>query len=179
MAKTGDGFGGWSGTGLGSYTGPSSYANITANGPIVQTASFYALPNSRFNLTFVEAGLAPGTWWTVFLGTSGYSTDNATLEIGELLACGTAGGNYNLTVPYAYASNEAHALPAHLAPFEGRLHARATPCSTRSSSPSTWLTLQSTAGGFGEAQVGSNLAASSIWVASGSSVTLTAVAQTG
>jgi List-Bact-rpt repeat protein len=178
VAKTGYGFGGWSGTGLGSYTGPSSYANITANGPIVQTASFYALPNSRFNLTFVEAGLAPGTWWTVFLGASGYSTNNATLEIGDLLACGAPGGNYNLTVPYAYASNE-------LTRYLPTSHLAKAVCTTGDTVLNEvfvaqyWLTLQSTAGGFAEAQVGSNLAATSLWVASGSSVTLTAVAQTG
>jgi hypothetical protein len=177
-AHAGYAFGGWSGSGVGNYTGLSSYANITANGPIVETASFYPLPGSRFNLTFAETGLAPGTWWSVFLSGSGFSTNTSTLEVQNLLPCGVPGGTYNLSVPYAYSSND-------LTRFLPSSHLPRAVCTTGTTvynevfSAEYYLTLQSTAGGFAEAQVGSNIVAASIWVGAGTSVTLTAAGQVG
>jgi List-Bact-rpt repeat protein len=175
---TGYGFGGWTGTGVGGYTGLSIYANLTVNGPIAQSASFYPLPGSRFNLTFAEVGLAQGTWWTVFLGGTGYSTNESLLEIQNLLPCGTTGGTYNLTVPYAYATSE-------LTRYLPTSHLPKAVCTTGVTSYNEvftaefYLTLQSTAGGFAEAQVGANSVSTSLWVASGTSVSLSAVGQLG
>ena len=177
-AKVGYGFAGWTGSGLGSYTGTSIYANLTVNGPIIQSASFYPLPGSRFNLTFSEGGLTAGTWWTVFVGGSGYSSNQPTFEVHDLLACGVPGGTYNLTIPYAYASND-------LTRFVPTSHLAPTICTTGTTTVNEvfaveyLLTLQSTAGGFAEATIGSNNVINSAWVASGTSADLTAVGQTG
>jgi Divergent InlB B-repeat domain len=178
VAKTGYGFGGWSGTGLGNYTGNSSYANLTVNGPIVQTASFYPLPGSRFNLTFVEVGLAAGTWWTAYLSGMGFSSNASTFQVHDLLACGDPGGNYNLTIPYAYSSNDlVRYLPtSHLSPA---VCTTGTTVINEVFTAEYYLTLQSTAGGIAEATIGSNVAVTSIWVAAGASVDLSAVGQTG
>ena len=177
-AHSGYAFGGWTGTGVGSYTGLSIYANLTVNGPIIQTASFYPLPASRFNLTFTETGLSPGTWWTIFLGSTGFSSNQSTFQVQNLLSCSSAGGNYNLTVPYAYSSDQ-------LTRFIPTSHLPHTICTTGTTVENEvfvsqyLLTLQSTAGGFAEAQIGPNTVTTSVWVPSGSSVALSAVGQTG
>jgi Divergent InlB B-repeat domain len=177
-AKSGYGFAGWTGTGLGSYTGTSIYANLTVSGPIIQSASFYPLPGSRFNLTFSEGGLAPGTWWTVFVGGSGYSSNLTTFEVHNLLACGATGGTYNLTIPYAYSSND-------LTRFIPTSHLTPTICTSGTTTvnevfaPEYLLTLQSTTGGFAEATIGANNVINDVWVAAGTSVDLLAVAQSG
>ncbi|MCI4365556.1 MAG: hypothetical protein L3K10_05795 [Thermoplasmata archaeon] len=92
---------GWTGTGLGSYTGTNPNASVTVNGPITESANFQALNANRFNLTVTETGLAPGTWWTVALNGVGYSTTGSTLLIPNLFPCG-AGGQYTVAVPTSY-----------------------------------------------------------------------------
>ncbi|HEY6238083.1 MAG TPA: sialidase family protein, partial [Thermoplasmata archaeon] len=171
-------FGGWTGSGLGSYTGASSIANVTVNGPIVQTASFYPVPASRFNLSFTETGLASGTWWTVFLGGTGYSSDQSSFVVHNLLACSAPGGNYNLTVPYAYSSD---ALTRYIV----TTHLSRTICTTGSTvvnvgfASQFQLTLQATAGGFPEATIGFNTITTHAWVALNQAVTLDALSQPG
>ncbi|MCI4372616.1 MAG: hypothetical protein L3K02_03105 [Thermoplasmata archaeon] len=94
---------GWTGTGPGSYTGPSETANITVNGPIVETASFVALPANRFNLTFTAAGLGTGIWWTVNVNGVGYSSSSSTIVVGSLYPCSAgSSGTYAIGVPLSY-----------------------------------------------------------------------------
>ena len=167
-------FGGWTGSGSGSYTGPSTYANVTVNGPIVELAAFYPLPVNRFNITFTEQGLAPGTPWTVFLSGVGYSSVGETLQITNLYPCGPL-GTYNVSVPYAFVNGTT------LVRFAPVSHPK-TVCSTGIATfpivydPQYYLTLQSSAGGFGEATVGSLTTTTSTWVANGSSVDLSVFA---
>lgn len=96
-------FNGWSGNGPGSYTGPNATANVTVNGPITETATFNALPANRFNLTFTETGIPNGTYWSITLGSAGYSSDTSTLVVPDLYSCSAGvAGQYTLTVPDAY-----------------------------------------------------------------------------
>jgi hypothetical protein len=98
-----DAFGGWTGTGVGSYSGPNATAFVTVGGPITETASFFPLPSSRFNVTFDESGIPAGSWWTVTLDGYGYSSNTTSLTVSNLLSCaaGTA-GQYLESVPVAY-----------------------------------------------------------------------------
>jgi hypothetical protein len=105
LAQTSAGysFGGWSGTGPGSYTGSSIAPSFVVSGPVVESASFIPLPGARFNLTVVAQGLPAGTWWTVNVGGVGYSSDNSSIVAGNLWPWGTgAPGHYGLDVPVVY-----------------------------------------------------------------------------
>ncbi|HEY6238321.1 MAG TPA: hypothetical protein VIZ68_03955, partial [Thermoplasmata archaeon] len=172
------GFAGWTGTGLGSYTGTAVTANVTVNGPIIETASFFPVPASRFNLSFTETGLASGTWWTIFLGSAGYSSNQAAFTVHNLLACSAPGGNYNLTIPYAYSSDG-------LTRFVPTSHLTRTICTngattvTEAFASQFELTLQATAGGYPEATIGFNSITTNAWVANGAVVTLGAFPQAG
>ncbi|HYK93238.1 MAG TPA: hypothetical protein VEY07_04250, partial [Thermoplasmata archaeon] len=166
-------FGGWTGTGLGSYSGTDSYANISSvNGPITELASFFPLPQNRFNLTFTESGVPAGTWWTVYLSGRGYSTNQPALLVGGLYPCGPL-GTYNLSIPYVYQNGSSLVRYA-----PGGYHA--TVCTTGATvvalsfSPQYYLSLGETAGGVAQAQVGGNVYSSSVWVANGTSVLLAA-----
>ncbi len=57
----------WVGAGAGNYTGPNDSASITMNGPINETADFFA---ATYNVTFTETGLPAGTTWSVTLNGS-------------------------------------------------------------------------------------------------------------
>lgn len=168
-------FGGWTGTGAGSYSGPNGQANFTVDGPIVEAASFFPLPLERFNLTVTATGLAPGTWWTVLLGGVGYSSDQPTLEVRNLYPCGVPTGTYNVSVPYAYAADG-------LTRFVPTSGLPGTICTTGATIlavnfvPEFFLALQSTPGGFAEATINSFTATTYLWVPAGASVQLTAVA---
>lgn len=173
-------FGGWTGTGAGSYTGSSGTANVTADGPILETAAFVPLPTGRFNLTFTETGLAAGTWWTVFLGTLGYSSDQSEFQVGDLLPCSASGGagDYRLSVPYAYASDGlSRFVPT--SPLPPEVCTNGTTTENEVFVPEYLLILQSTVGGFAEAQAGTTATTARAWVAAGASIALSAVAETG
>jgi hypothetical protein len=94
---------GWTGSGVGSYTGSNATANVTVGGAITETASFYPLPASRFNVTFDESGIPSGAWWTVDLNGVGFSSNTSSLTVSNLLSCaaGTA-GRYQEAVGIAY-----------------------------------------------------------------------------
>jgi hypothetical protein len=96
-------FGSWTGVGAGSYTGTNLTATVTANGAITETASFYPLPDARFNVTFQETGIVSGAWWTVNLNGVGYSSNTSSLTVSNLLSCaaGTT-GQYHESVGVAY-----------------------------------------------------------------------------
>ena len=101
-------FTGWQGTGIGSYTGTNATMNVTVGGPITETASFNALPANRFNLTFTETGIPNGTYWSVQVGSRGYSSDSSTMVVPNLYSCSAgASGQYALSVPDAYLNSSA------------------------------------------------------------------------
>ena len=96
-------FGGWKGVGAGSYTGANTTMNVTVGGPITETAAFTALPTNRFNLTFDQTGIPNGTYWSVQVGTQGYSSDQPTLVVPDLYSCSAgSAGQYAIAVPDAY-----------------------------------------------------------------------------
>ncbi|HEV2317238.1 MAG TPA: sialidase family protein [Thermoplasmata archaeon] len=107
-AHPADGFawGGWTGTGPGSYSGNELTANVTADGPIVESASFVPLPANRYDLVVNESGVPNGTLWTVYLDGIGYSSTGSQLVVPELYSCRSdpVDGTYAVTVPYAYSS---------------------------------------------------------------------------
>ncbi len=73
FANTSFAFAYWVGTGDGSYSGNSSYATITMNGPIDEVA--YFVP--AYNVLFTESGLPPYTFWEViFDNVQGSSNSN-------------------------------------------------------------------------------------------------------
>ena len=94
---------GWAGSGAGRSTGPLANASITVGGAITEAATFQALPLARFNLTFVALGLPSGSWWTVDLNGTGYSTNQTNLVVRDLDPCSAGSlGRYPVTVPYVY-----------------------------------------------------------------------------
>jgi len=97
-------FVGWSGTGAGSYNGSLATTTVTANGPIVDSATFQPLPGARFNLTLEASGLPTGTWWTANLAGTGHSTNASSLTVGNLWpwTASSGLGQYNLTIPITY-----------------------------------------------------------------------------
>lgn len=177
-AHSGYVFNGWAGTGLGAYTGTGPYANLTVGGPITETASFVPLPNSRFNLTFQETGLAVGTLWTAFVGGIGYSGTGTTIVVHDLLACGQPGANYNISVPTVYASNDATR-------YVGTSSIPKTQCTTgvtivkQTFAPQYYVSVQSTPGGYATATLGSTTTDTGFWVPAGDTVGLDAYVQPG
>ncbi|MCI4352415.1 MAG: hypothetical protein L3K14_03400 [Thermoplasmata archaeon] len=103
-AATGFAFESWTGSGPGSYTGTNHTANVTASGPIVETANFIPLPPARFNVTITETGLPAGTLWTAVVGGTGYSSVTATISVPNSYSCAVSGplGQYSLNVPFAF-----------------------------------------------------------------------------
>lgn len=100
-------FGGWYGTGTGSYSGGNLSAMLTVNGPIDESAGFVPLVPNRFNVTVNETGLPAGTSWSVVVGGVGYAATTASLNIPNEYSCTFSGnqGRYTLAVPYAHANN--------------------------------------------------------------------------
>lgn len=97
-------FGGWSGTGPGSYSGPLSQATLTPSGPVAERAAFVPLVPNRFNVTINESGIPTGTAWSVIVGGVGYSSTTDQIVIPNELSCTFSGsaGRYPLIVPYAH-----------------------------------------------------------------------------
>lgn len=163
---------GWTGTGAQSYSGMSAYANVTVAGPITESANFQPLPADRFNLTVSETGLPAGTSWTADLNGTGYSTSLPTEVIPNLYPC-TAGAEaqYGFAVPYVYVNGTSGL----------RYVATGVPATTCTNG-ATVITLAfhpeylvtpfvSGPGSISENGVQTD---NSVWVDSGSSITLTA-----
>jgi Divergent InlB B-repeat domain len=171
-AQTNYRFLGWVGEGAGAYTGPLATASITVGGPITEAASFEALPVDHFNLSFSAVGLPSGTWWTVGLNGAGYATNGSTLVVGGLYPCSSgATGSYRLTVAYAYPNGSAGTRFVPRPP-------QSTVCTSGSTqvilpfAPEYLVTPLSTPGGSAAVEVAGLPSASSVWVDSGTSVTL-------
>ncbi|MGI0151428.1 MAG: InlB B-repeat-containing protein, partial [Thermoplasmata archaeon] len=102
-------WGGWVGSGPGSYTGLSFNASIQANGPISEVATYLPLPSNRFNLTVEEVGIPTGTSWTVYLNGEGFASNGTSLVIPDLYGCAAGPkGQYTVlaTVAYSNASSD-------------------------------------------------------------------------
>jgi hypothetical protein len=157
----------WSGVGAGNYTGTSPSALVSADGPLVQTASFAPLPTDRFNATFTGNGLAPGTWWSVFLNGIGYSTDQANLTVGGLYSCSAGpAGTYSLLIPYAYSNDStlSRFVPGH---YVGRFCLNGIPPPDVIQFTAQYLvSVQATAGGTVALTVGNNQSSSGLWASS-------------
>jgi hypothetical protein len=176
VATGSDHFLGWAGGGVGSYTGPSAYANITVNAPITETATFAGLPADRYNLTLTETGLPTGTWWTASLNGTGYSSNAATFEVGDLYSCTDgAAGTYPLSIPFVYLNGTSGV----------RYVASGYPTSTCTSGLTAvtiafhaeyLVSAYTTGGGNATLSVSGSPAATSAWVASGTSVSISETA---
>jgi hypothetical protein len=97
-------FGGWTGTGAGSFTGPNATANVTALSPVIESASFLPLVLDRFNVTVNESGVPNGTEWSIVLGGVGYSSTAPGLVVPNEYSCTYSGalGRYTLAIPYTH-----------------------------------------------------------------------------
>jgi Divergent InlB B-repeat domain len=170
---------GWAGDGAGSYSGTSSYANITVGGPISETANFAGLPANRYNLTLTEVGLPTGTWWTVSLNGTGYSSEATSFQVGDLYSC-TAGasGQYSVAVPFVYLNGTAGI----------RYVAAGYPSSTCTSGASSvtivfhaeyLVSTYSAGGGTASLSVAGEPTESSVWLSGGTAVQITATPAAG
>jgi hypothetical protein len=163
---------GWTGTGTGAYSGPSPYANFTVRAPITETASFQPLPTDRFNLTLTESGLPSGTPWSVDLNHTGYASNASSFVIPNLYPC-TAGaeGQYLLSVPWVY-----------LTGVNGVQYRSSGYPSTTCTNGATdvkiqfvpWYLVSPYISGAGNVSVNGVQSTLPIWVAGGSSVSLSA-----
>jgi hypothetical protein len=166
-------FGGWSGSGPGSYTGANRTAIVRPTGPIREAASFVPLVPNRFNLTVNETGLPVGARWTVYLNGVGYSSNQSTFTIPNLYSCAISGslGHYAAFVPTVGGSTGTEYTPGLSTP--------GVACVTQpflvAFSPSYALTLSATTGGAVTGGTVGNVT----WVPAGGSVVLGEVAQVG
>lgn len=170
---------GWTGSGPGSYTGTSEYANLSSvDGPVVEGAGFAPLPTARFNLTFDENGLPPGTLWTADVGGLGYSAASEEIVVQNLLACGSAGSFYNVSIPDVN-------LPSETVRYVPSTPIPAKDCTTGSTvitetfAAQYYVSVQSTEGGYATVSCGPNATSNGTWVPANGSVTLTAIAASG
>jgi hypothetical protein len=166
-ANPGYRFVGWSGIGNGSFTGTTAIATVTVNGAIQESASFAPLPGNRFNVTFTESALPAGTWWTVYVGGVGYSSNTSTLTVSNLNACSQT--RYSLAVPYAYGSSLDRYAP---------VGAPATVCAGSpvpiSFAAQYYVTLETTAGGTVSVTSTGGSYSASFWLAASDSGTFLA-----
>ena len=181
IANTNFLFIGWTGTGLGSYTGTNNNATVTVNGPIEETANFQPLAPNRFNMTFVQSTIPVGTLWTVFLGGVGYSSTGANLTIPNVYSCTYSGalGRYTLFVPIAYVNASGGASLQRYAPSTYPGQVCGNTVQALSFTLQNYLTLSTTAGGTISATVGTATFTASTWVPWTSTVSLQATPNTG
>ena len=183
----GDEFLGFTGTGVGSYTGNGTHvgsqytATVTANGPIQEGASFGLQPATRYNITFVSKDLPSGVWWTVSLDGLQYSTAASTLTVTGLYVHNAPGGigTYKFAVGYAYenGTNGTRYIPGG---FPSTVWANATGVTTYRIVWATQyeVTLASTAGGSVTGSAGTaRVAAGSFWESANATVAAIATKQ--
>jgi Divergent InlB B-repeat domain len=172
-------WGGWTGSGLGSYTGFNLTANVTVNGPVIETAAFVPLPGARFNLTVQETGIPNGTMWSAYIGGVGYSSSNWQINVSQVYSCTVSGprGQYALGLPYEYA-NGTPALTRYV-PVAPPPTVCGDAVTTLRFAPQYFLTLQTTAGGTISAVFGSSVLTNGSWVPGAALVSLSATANPG
>jgi hypothetical protein len=101
-ANVGYQFGGWNGTGTGSYTGGSVSPPISVGGSVTEFATFGPVPPTPhpvYTETFVST-LPAGASWSIKVGTGTYGGVGPTIVVHDL-----APGAYTATVSGATASN--------------------------------------------------------------------------
>jgi hypothetical protein len=171
-------FVGWSGTGVGSYSGSAETSTVTANGPIVDSATFQPLPGARFNLTLTSKGLPTGTWWTANLAGSGHSTNGSSLTVGNLWPwTATSGaGEYNLSVPITYlnGTNLTRFVPTPPPPAVVGTNGSFTPPVLVNFEEQSLVQLQALPGNGGTVleTVGGNSEGNSYWAVPGTPITI-------
>jgi hypothetical protein len=166
---------GWTGSGAGSYSGTNLSANVTVLGPLTESANFQPLPVNRFNLTIDSSGLPTGTWWTVDLGGTGYSTDASTLVVPNLYPCSAgAPGQYSLSVPESYLNGSAGTryLPGG---FPTSICTTGSTSVTVAFATEYLITPISSDGGSAYVVVVGTSSSNPVWVASGTTVDLKSV----
>lgn len=103
-------FGGWNGTGNGSFTtAASKTGSATLNAPVTETAEFILRPPSApwtYWLVVNETGLPAGVAWNVSAGGYGVSAPGSSLTINGL------NGTYNLTVAIVYVGADTRWVPS-------------------------------------------------------------------
>ncbi|MCI4350042.1 MAG: hypothetical protein L3K15_00795 [Thermoplasmata archaeon] len=173
-------FAGWTGEGVGSYTGGGFSATVTANGPIVEIAAFYPLAPNRFNLSFTENGIPNGTTWTLELNGVGYASTNNTLNVPNVYSCAFSGprGRYALNIPFAYENGTTSQTRYVAKPYPSTL-CGGSPLVTLNFSAQYFLTMEWTAGGNISVAYGSTVASNSLWVPGLTGVTIQATPAPG
>jgi Divergent InlB B-repeat domain len=170
---------GWAGSGAGSYSGTSAYANFTVQAPISETATFAGLPANRYNLSLTEVGLPAGAWWTVSLNGTGYSSAATSFQVSNLYSCSAGvSGQYPVSVPFVYLNGTAGV----------RYVATGYPSTTCTDGATTLtlvfhaeylVTAYATGGGTASLAVAGAPAATSAWVASGTAFSVSATPDAG
>jgi hypothetical protein len=168
-AGTGYVFGGWNGTGTGSYTGSSLSPPISVGGPVTEFATFVPLPPTLhpvYTETFKSSVAFPtGTSWSVHIGTGNYGGNGPTI-----LVSGLAPGSYTATVSGATAANGL----TKWSPTATTLPVTVSGNGTQPvgfGKPVFWVTIGGSTGG--------TEAPSSGWQSEGTSLTLNATANLG
>jgi hypothetical protein len=181
VASSGYVFDGWNGAGAGSYSGTDATPTVVVNGPIVETATFVALPGARFNLTFQASGLPTGAWWSVSLDGVGYASNTSTLTAGHLYAW-TSGpqGRYIVSVPDVYlnSTNLTRYVPISYSNVVGT-NGSATPAEVVTYGAQEFLALTTSGGGVVEATYNHAPVGTSTWVTEGAQVSITALPNAG
>jgi hypothetical protein len=179
IPASGYGFEGWTGSGHGSYSGPSTAATVTVGGAIVESATFVPLPSARFNLTFQQTTVPSGTWWTVSLDGVGYSTNGSRLVVPDLLSCAAgAAGQYTVGVPDAYNGSTGSTRFSALSP-PGQLCTDGGTVVTLTFVPEYEVTLSQTPNGTSFLADEAVASAVSLWAAPTDTVSLSATPSQG
>jgi hypothetical protein len=163
---------GWTGIGVGSYTGTSLEANVTVDGPIVETANFAPLPSNHFTLTVNEVGITNGTTWSIDLNGVGYSGSTSSIQVPDLYGCGAppAESTYHLYIPQVNlgsGSNLTRFVPGSYATSFCLPKTITVTFATE-----YYLTLTASTGGSAAAAVGAGGFGGSAWVSSDATVNL-------
>jgi Divergent InlB B-repeat domain len=173
-------FGGWTGKGPGSYTGPSTVANVTALGAITETPLFIPIPENHYALTFTSSGLPGGVAWSVYVDGVAHSTNSTVLTVPDLYSCSSGSiGHYTISIPYVYLNGSAPTryvpgnYPATLCGGSGAV--------ATGFSPQYFVQLENTTGGSVNAVPAGSTPPfdTSSWLAPSTLVTLTASASPG
>jgi len=162
-------FGGWNGTGSGSYTGGSISPPISAGGPVTEFATFVPLPpppHPMYTETFVSSvSFGAGTSWSVKVQSTSYAGVGTKIVVPNLVP-----GTYTVTVSVATASDGLSRWSPTTTPFQ--IHVTANRSETVAfGKPSYWVTIGGSAGGTEKPSSG--------WYPTGTQLSLNATPDVG
>jgi hypothetical protein len=167
-------FGWWTGTGLGSYTGPEPRRQLTVLGPITEAASFVPIGPNREVIRFNGFGLPNGTIWSVFVDGHGFSSPTSTVVVPGLSPCTTGLlGAHAVSVPVAYANFTDPRLGARYVPVANYSTLMCGNNLTNIYFTSEFLVAEQSNGGGAVGLQVNGLTAVPGWVAAGTSLQLT------